>query len=133
MYFLYRADMCVENVCLIWKFHSLNCSHTDFNKRILSNTWVYLVCRRERVQKFCSSLSQEENLGSLANGCFLFEVIVSKFWLRVVSLDFSSSTWGRIHDFVMLGAVLRSRAFRHMAAQPSFVLNEIIANPECDL
>lgn len=54
-------------------------------------------------------------------------------WLRVVSLDFSSSTWGRIHDFVMLGAVLRSRAFRHMAAQPSFIPNEIIANLECDL
>lgn len=47
MYFLYRADMCVENVCLIWKFHSLMYSHTDFNKRILSNT-LFILCTEEK-------------------------------------------------------------------------------------
>lgn len=41
MHFLYRAEMCVENVCLIWKFH------TDFNKRILSNT-LFILCAEEK-------------------------------------------------------------------------------------
>lgn len=47
MYFLYSADMCVQNVCLIWKFHSLMYSHTDFNKRILSNT-LFILCTEEK-------------------------------------------------------------------------------------
>lgn len=118
MYFLYLAEMCVENVCLIWKFHSLMYSHTNFNKKILSNTLSHELKRKSSEILLKSIFAQKANLGSLANDCFLFEVIVSNFWVVSVASScpfrFLQQYLGQEPQLCILGAVLRSRAFRHV-------------------